>query len=119
MSSDQSIVTKEHFKNIAYIVEANSFEQLSLWQTWHNEKHIPWIEISQGLITTVGEFAEFPVCIEINFALICNQRVVFYYPTSEVVNWTLIKEWWKMHQPSAPHCNAMNFQNCISKLMNT
>lgn len=90
----------KRFSQTHYVVEANSFEQLSLWEKYH--KTHSWVEDNQGLLLTIGHFHNNPICISISWATVNNKLIMFFEPTSTIVNYNIIDKWLD------ENCNPMN-----------
>lgn len=116
-----------------YIVEATSFEQLCLWQSYakqsptHHSHAVDWKEYSHGWLVTVGKLAKMPVCISVSWAKLDGHFVMFYEATSEVVDHRKIRKWLKKYyKPSKQHkkadsnivdeTDANNFHLCIQHI---
>lgn len=108
-------------------VEANSFEQFSLWQDNNANngiKELPWIEGGMGLMETVGHIDGRPVCISLMVNTIDGHRILFYYATSEVVDHKMIEEWIEANMPASAltydgrvnRTDAMNFHNIFNDI---
>lgn len=105
------------FKETEFLIEADNFSRFALWQEWHGK--VLW-EQDSGVIYTIGEFGGEPVCVEFSWNFINGHRVCFYHPTSQVVNWIMVREWVeKICYPlwcngtRFAHTNAMNFVHCM------
>jgi hypothetical protein len=102
----------------AFVVEATDFEQLTLWQQWHET--VTWQQDNPGWLETVGHNAGRPVCISVSWNVINGRHVMFYEATSQVVDHELVDAWlvancnpkWDNGTRRA-HTNAMNFGHCI------
>lgn len=108
---------EQYASDVVYIVEANSFEQMCLWEKFQKI----WEEHTRGgPLVTVGEIAKFPVCIALNVIKINGYSVLIVDPTSRVVDYTMIDEWLKSKWPALfpkDACNlktdANNFHNVV------
>lgn len=101
------------------VVEANSFERLSLWQkksprseTSRNPVNT-WQDLGSGCMFHVGDCDGRPVNVEISFACINGKWVMFYWPCSQVVDFNLVEEWLEKYMSHARKSDAMNFHNII------
>lgn len=87
--------TTDFLKDAIGFVEANDFEIHSLWL--HNEElkeyPDPWIENHSGRFVEIGQFGGKPICLSLISAIVRNQKVIFYHPTSLVVHWDMIYSW--------------------------
>lgn len=118
------------FEDVVFLVEANSYEQHSLWADFHYEPHknhphiTDWQEISLGHMICIGEIKKRPICVTIHYAIINGKKIGFYDGVSALVDHSMINEWldyWffdkrEWEQGRKPHCDAMNFHNCLRAL---
>lgn len=109
----------EYFKDVVYLVEANSYEKLMLWGEYYDSPtaerahcFTTWEQESSGWGITVGFIEDMPVCVSISYAKLNGKRVMFYTDTSTVVDHRMIEKWLR-HFTQAPECNAMNFHHCL------
>lgn len=102
---------KEKIAKTTFVVEATDFEQLVLWDKWHDK--LDWQEISRGLLRTIGELDDRPICVSLLWSLLNGKPVCFYEATSQVVDYELVNEWRNKTFHAAGHCNAMNFHLCL------
>ena len=78
----------EMLNAVDYIVEANSFEQTTLWKKYHEK--VKWEEHLSGFGVHVGDIADLhPVWISILVETINGKVVLFWYPTSNVVDYEM------------------------------
>jgi hypothetical protein len=123
---------KKYLEGIVGAVEASSFERLCLWKDY-TAKGISWDESGGGWGVTVGaiktEDLTAPVCISITTTIIDGQKILFFEPTSRVVDHQLIELWLEDNAPStaflssgsmfAPNyvnvVDAMNFHNVFRR----
>lgn len=113
------------YNNVCYLVEANSFEKLTLWNTWVKsaKEPIKWKDSNRGVIPVVGLVNKLPVCVSILINEIEGMPVVFWEATSRMVDHDLIKDWFKEKMPQLfpeqnAHlsCDAQNFHCCVHYL---
>jgi len=113
----------KRFDDVVYRVEANSFEYISLWKENDNlpEGHhmkVKWEEDAPGFWKEIGRLAGYPICVECFFTKLNGKRVVFFDPTSRVVDWDIVQKWVKEQCPEGtPKCDAMNFGHCINEVL--
>lgn len=121
----ESLLAKTHF-----VVEATSCEQFFLWQQHaiESDKRIAsrprrWEQTYHGWIVTVGHLNRRPVCVSMCWCLIDGRRVLFWYPTSEVVDHVQIEKWFSKHfarkwdsESRRACCDAMNFHHCLEAI---
>lgn len=102
------------------VVDANSYEQLSLWQENRlREKPQKWEEFNSGLAEHVGDFGGMPTVITLFKARVGGHLIVFIDATSRVVDDSLIEAWLERTLPKTAfndrgvvnRVNAMNFHN--------
>lgn len=106
-----------------FVVEGDHFD---LWAKWSKDSTYPsvkeplekWEQVMMGRCITIGEFGGFPVVISIAWALINEQLVMFWEPTSMVVHHGMIEEWFKQNcwpmwdKGTRPaRCNPANFHH--------
>lgn len=93
---------EEFLKDSVGCVEATSFEQQCLWEK--NQKG--WTEVLGGYGKEIGELDGRPVVISLRVAIIFDQRVIFYHPTSQVVDWGMIVNWLDKNMPWSAKVNG-------------
>ena len=110
---------EELYKDVYGIVEANSFETLTLWQHWHKEKGYSWIQNNSGWLECVGKLSEKEIWISPLAHIVNGRKILFIEATSSVVDWDIIEDYLKKSVPSAIKAcgylnkyNAMNF-HCL------
>jgi len=110
--------TQEKLDATEFIIEANSFEQLMLWN--ENEARpdnkYEWVENPLGQMLTLGTLDNRPVCIAIQWAIINGMRMMFWDSTSQVVDHKMIDKFFDeycnpKHDNGTRRArqNAMNF----------
>ena len=114
----------KRFEDVVFMVEANSFETLMLWdKNSECEKHLKvnWVEDTISYNKIIGHMRSYdkltiyPVVVLCFFAELNGKRVVFYESTSWVVDHEMIKAWMKCQCPEGtPECDAMNFSQCLN-----
>ena len=68
----------EFLRDVVYVVEATGNEKSNLWLEYHcNHKGITWEDDGGGLLLTIGELADMPVCISLFKSDILGQTVLF------------------------------------------
>jgi hypothetical protein len=103
------------------VVEANSFEQLSLWHQ-NSQRDTPktWDSAPRGgPLVTIGHVAGMPVCIALSKVQVGGRVILFMDATSQVVDHRMIKEWLEVNMPASARreggavnlVDAMNFNN--------
>jgi hypothetical protein len=100
-----------------FVVEATSYERHALWAK-HNET-VDWKAEGVGHGCKIGELDGRPVFVAFNYAKINGQLVVFYNPTSQVVDWEMVEKWIKEHFKIGfrdGQSDAMNFGHCLNAI---
>jgi hypothetical protein len=95
------------WKATKLIVEANSYERMTLWERWADKTE--WQQHLQGRLVTVGTYHGRPVCVNLFWATIRGHVVLFLEATSELVDWKMIDAWLKQEFPGVRKVDAMNF----------
>lgn len=109
-----------------FIVEATSFEQHSIWEKNRDGRfasHFEWQHIPDGWLVEVGEINSKPCCISVSWAKIEGYLVMFYHPTSRMVDWQMIEAWisesfqgkWDSGTRKAK-TDAQNFHHCVDAI---
>lgn len=112
-----------------FVVEATSFETQCLWAENSKDSNCRrftprrWEQVSPGWLVTVGELDYRPVCISMSWARIDGRLVMFWYPTSQVVDTVQIEKWLEKHFTGKwdggtrnAQTNAMNFHHCLDAI---
>lgn len=104
-------------------VEANSYEQMCIWQDYHKEHGMSWNARAQGFLETVGHVGDMPVCISLQTVEIDGHKILFYEATSQVVDYRLVEAWLEKTLPDTARdegrngylnrTDAMNFHNVM------
>lgn len=111
-----------NLKDAFFCVEASNFELDALHSEW--ALSIPMVWEQRSLFVEVGSINEKPVCLDIRRCQIWGKWVLFYHACSEMVNHSMIREWFESKvfndQPATAPCyrytDATNFHVCISVL---
>lgn len=104
----------EH-KDVVYLVEATSYETLALWQRYHEETQ--WKSVTYGgPMFHIGALADRPVVLSVNICEILGRKVMFYNPTSQVVDWVMVEEFLETHWPTVKRTEAMNFHAAVHRV---
>jgi len=118
--SKDAIGADEHLQielaKTEYVVEANSFEYLSLWKDFHEE--YSWEQVSQGYGAHVGYIDGRPIFISLRWATVNEVYMLFWHATSKVVDYGMIEEWFvnncdPMANGRHARCDADNFIHAI------
>lgn len=108
------------------VVEANSFESLTLWEEYHQKRGRPWISGSSGPMIQVGEISGLPVCCSLLVNEIDGYRILFIDATSRVIDHKMIQDWLEANLPVTAFedndprkrlnsTDAMNFSNIFPR----
>lgn len=129
----------KRFDNTVYLIEANAYEQLALWQTnaidsgWTFDKgkwpKIRWEQQNPGTHIVIGyveeksRWLEFwkhseprPVALYFFWDKLNGKTVCFWEACSEIVDHKMIQNWFNENLPNIPRTNAMNFGHVISAI---
>lgn len=115
------------FKDVVFIVEADSYARNSLWCRYHSKPEFEdyqiktWELVNPGCIVTIGHYGNAPVCVELYWNMLNGNRVMFYYATSLVVNHDMVEKWLRNYSSNITwdngarwaHCDALNFHHCV------
>lgn len=90
------------------IVEATNFEGSQLWKYFGID--LKWKQHTGGWLPTVGYIYKKPICISTMFATINNKFVLFWHPTSRMVDHAKIDEYFKKHcRENVKHVECYSF----------
>ena len=104
----------EH-QDVAYMVEATSYETLSLWQKHHEE--LNWQGVTRGgPMFQLGQLDGRPVVLSVDIFEILGRKVMSYQPTSQVVDWVMVEEFLEKNWPHAKTTGAINFSNAVHEI---
>jgi hypothetical protein len=114
-----------YLDGVVGVVEANSFEQHSLWKEAQREFPRVWKDVGHGYGQIVGSIGSMPVWISLLTAVVDEQKLLFFYPTSRVVDWDLIDKWLEDNLPRRAFrkdgylnkTDAMNFANVFPRVV--
>lgn len=107
---DASDYIKEYLLGVVGIVEANSFESSMLWEKHHEKRE--WKETLSGYLPCVGFIGERPIHISLMTAIIDGFKILFWHPTSQVVDHALIVEWFQKNLPTSA-INDRGYPNSV------
>ncbi len=114
--------TDKRFAETFFLVEATDFERATLWD--NAEGSVTWDQLAYGWIGTIGTLDEYPVVVSFIWAKIDGRLVVFWQPTSRVVDYVMIEKWlnencktpkWDNGQRPGK-CDAANFHMCMAAI---
>lgn len=103
----QSLDTTIKLLATEYIIDATSYEMLSLWQ--ENHDRISWEQVPTGAVVTIAELNDELININCTWAWINDHLVMFFYCCSNLCRLDFIDDYFKRNCPSAKRINAMNF----------
>jgi hypothetical protein len=118
------------FKDTEFVVEADSFARLALWERFSTEalhktelNTINWQQDSMGTCYQVGSLDNRPVNIDFVWAKLNNHLILFYHACSQVVDHKMVENWIEkycnpQHNERRSHCDANNFAHAISYISN-
>ena len=95
------------FSETEYAVEATSYEYLTIWEKFHEDKRTKtWIDETKGVLVEVGSFFGHPVCISCRWAKINEKNILFYEASSQVVYYPFVEQWLD------ENCNILPNEEC-------
>lgn len=121
------------FAETKYVVEANSFEVMSLWNK-HAKKgmmeyvdepksyRVDWVQDYSGVVYQLGELNGMPMMVTFFWNVLNGVRVVFYESTGYVTDTRIIEQWLdqncdpKTHDNRPARTDAMNFQHVLQEI---
>lgn len=124
----------EFFQGAVAFVEANTFEQTCLWERWsieavgtkaHHMSAITdgtryrWKEETSGYQLNAGTLNTHPVCFAVTKATLSGKVVIFWHPTSSLVDHDLITAYFdkivSILKLTPNRVDAANFHNAIDR----
>lgn len=94
LKTDYSENLKDFVKDVVGAVEANSFEYYALWEINNiRENKKTWEENLYSMLLNIGSYKDSDVFVNIRTAVIDGNKILFYYPTSNIVNWNMVEKW--------------------------
>lgn len=120
----------QDLNNVKFFVEANSYEQQTLWERCHDGKDhygvpIDWKQIMLGYARVLGEIKsgeeKLQINVSFNFARINGKLICFYYACSRGIDHGVIKKYLEpftktYNGNSTTSTDAQNFHLCIHAL---
>jgi len=100
--------------DVKFRCKVSSYSYHSLWKEYSNL--VEWGERRSILGITMGTFHRLPVVVSISIVNVAHNKVVFWEPTSTLVDHRIIEAWFEEHwQPIKPrnHSDDNNFGNYI------
>ncbi len=120
---DDLLRRDKRFNLTEYVIEADDDESLKMWQDWAIEgteygrkwdHRVDWKQELSSITVQVGELGTMPVVVCFTWAVVADSRMVFWYPTSQVVDYVLCERWIKKHFKNSRMITD-DIQNCISE----
>jgi hypothetical protein len=109
------------FADTVFVVEADLFKHRVLMNTWKDR--VAWEEDNYGCFAVVGKAFRHDIAVQFWWAKLDGHRVLFYEPTSQVVDHRTIDAWLKTNcNPQwdggsrRAHCDATNFHLCVQAI---
>lgn len=101
------------FEKTTYIVEADSFAQLKLWEEFN--QRVVWKQDCKGLYQQVGSFDDMPVNISCNWNILDGYHILFWEAISQVVDYRMVDKFfdWVFGENFQNKTNAMNFAHVL------
>lgn len=111
-------------RDTVYCIEATSFERHTLWSKFAedptarkygppSERRVNWEQLNPGSMPTIATDNKRPICVSCFWVRIDGHVVMFYEPTSRLVDWQKVDAWLAKEYPEVPKCDAQNFHNCL------
>lgn len=119
-SPPNNSLMNDKLQNVVFLVEANSFERMKLWEEF-SHKH-SWVQDNEGYLEIIGTLDNRPVCISFVFVKIDGFLVAFCDASSEVVDYKMINDWFDKNcnpltkDNRKARCDAMNFHTCLQAI---
>ena len=120
---DKDIIT--FMEGVEGVVEATDLECEHLYNlNADSENRRNWRNIGGSFLVTVGHICDLPVCISLRTARIDYKKILFFYPTSGMVSYDMIREWFEINLPETAkgnypggynHTDATNFHNIFPR----
>ena len=109
---------KEYLQGLDGICEATNDERYFLWRLNAAEAGIgqrSWIEYGEGYGVAIGHVNDSIVMLSLMIAEVDGKKILFYHPTSVMVDWNMIWNWLKEVLPEAysNRTDAGNFHNIL------
>lgn len=101
------------------VVEMTREEEMAIWERYTKEYKYTWVSNNSGYGKNVGFLADMPVFISLSTAVVKGYKLVFWHPTSQVVDYRMIEDWFTLNAPEASRekdgrynrTDATNFHN--------
>lgn len=119
---------EEKVSQTRYLVEADSFAKLSLWERWAEDSRSPrpdwvtplsWKQHNMGTTLQLGELDGRPVMLTLFWDTIGGVLVCFYDSGSQVTDYRMVEDFLDKTFPGIRKSDAMNFGNVILDIQET
>lgn len=104
----------KRYSQTEYLVEATSFEKTALWKDYSTTHD--WRDHLDGYLPVCGSLNDRPICISALWADIEGRLVMFWHPTSNLVDYEVIEFWLKNNCTKAKHNDANNFHAVLNDI---
>ena len=112
---------KELFNSSIYFVEANSFENLCIYQKMRYNNREDYYKDTLSISKCIGYIdnnEKMSVFVSFRFKKIYDSIICFYEPTSRFVDYIMISDWIKENYNGKPDfTDAMNWHNALHKAL--
>lgn len=98
-----------YLQGVVGLVEANSYEQLSVWKEYRSRGGVE--QSHMGYSKTIACPAGRPIRLSFLTATLNGKKFCFWEATSQLVDHKLIDEWFDYHFQELPRVDAINFPN--------
>jgi hypothetical protein len=110
---------RSRLQSTVFTIEASEYEEASLKKEWGEV--ISWVDGEPQHFLEIGKVSNKLVCIKVHWVLLNDRRVMFWRPSSLVVDHTMIETWMdrncseiKLYR--VKRCNAQSFRICLSAI---
>lgn len=97
-------------ENVDGIVEATRREKSQLCAEYKLMGY-PWVENLSGIGVTVGHLGNRPIAISLIADVVRGKKILFWEPTSVLVDHDMIDKWFDDHVDCSNTADADNFHN--------
>ena len=92
-------IWNEFFTDVYGVIEASREEYSYLYRTLKNSENFTVTENLSGVTVVVGTLMDRPICISIWNMTVNGKKVIMWEPTSMLVDYAMIEEWWDGNWP--------------------
>jgi hypothetical protein len=93
--------------------EAERRQRIALPKHLQDRRRVNWAQLNPGSMPTIATDNKRPICVSCFWVRIDGHVVMFYEPTSRLVDWQKVDAWLAKEYPEVPKCDAQNFHNCL------